>query len=139
MVLRRNSEPGRQAVLWLATAFVVLIGAAGCTFIILAAVENPSTPLLIMGSFFVGLILLLVSLSASRDARAGRSWMDLWMAMRGKSDPKTVLRIGRKKASSNVEFGNNAPPTLDSVRNAAAQNVTWVPHGPPPDRKQRPR
>jgi len=136
--IHRNPEPGRQAVLWLATALVILMGAASCAFIILAVMEDPTRHLLVLGAFLTGIILLLISMTASRDRKTGNSWLRLWMALRGKSDPKTVLRIGRKKSSS-TQYGTNAPPTLESVRDAAEQNVSWVPHSPPPDRPQRPR
>lgn len=52
MVIQRNPEPGRQAVLWLATAVVMLIGATGCAVIILAAVENPAFHLALWGGLF---------------------------------------------------------------------------------------
>lgn len=139
MVIRRNPEPGHQAVLWLATAFVVLIGAGACAFIIVSTVEQPSQHLLIAGGLFGGVVLLLTRLAIPRDSQAGGSWMRLWLAMTERSHPKTVLRIGRKKPASAAPLGTNAPPTVESVREAAEQNVSWVPHGPAPDRANRSR
>ena len=138
MSIRRNSEPGRQAVLWLATAFVVLIGAAACAFIIVVAVEHPSRHLLVLGAIFGGVVLLLVSMAVPGDKHAGRRWLRLWFAMRDRTKPGHVLRIRRKRRSEKAEYGTNSPPTLESVREASEQNVSWVPHGPPPDRP-RPR
>jgi len=134
MVIRRNPEPGRQAVTWLATSFVVLLGTAACAFIVVATVDRPSWDLLNLGALLTGVVIFLACMSISRDRRTGNAWLRLWMAIRGKSDPKTVLRIGRKKSSVESQYGTNAPPTLESIREAAEQNVSWVPHGPPPDR-----
>lgn len=134
MNIRRNPEPGRQAVLWLATAFVVLIGAAACAFIIVVAVEHPSRHLLVLGAVFGGVVLVLVSMAVPRDRDSGSRWLRLWFAMRDRTKPGNVLRIGRKRRSEKAEYGTNSPPTLDSVREASDQNVSWVPHGPPPDR-----
>lgn len=136
MVIRRNPEPGRQAVLWLATAFVVLIGAAACAFIILAAVERPSRHLLIWGGLFGGVILLLTLLSVRGDKQAARRWIGLWLASRDRTNPLQAFRVGRKRSVTPTQFGTNAPPTLDSVKDAAEQNVSWVPHGPPPKRSR---
>ena len=138
MDFRRNPEPGRQAVLWLATAFVILIGAAACAFIIVVAVEHPSRHLLVLGAVFGGVVVLLIALALPGEKRDASRWLRLWLATRDRAKPGNVLRIGRKRRSENGEYGTNPPPTLDSVREASDQNVSWVPHGPPPDRS-RPR
>jgi len=132
MAFRRNPEPGRQAVLWLATAIILLIGAAGCTFIILAAAEQQSTSFLVLAVLLSGLAFGLSSLSGKNDKGSMGRWR-LWLLSRRRTDPKTVLRIGRKPPAA-VEYGTQGPPTLDSVREAAELNVTWVPHGPAPSR-----
>lgn len=136
MPIRRDPELGRQAVLWLATAFVVLIGAGACAFIIVVSVEDPSQAFLFWGAVFGGLVVILISAALSREKTPGNGKLRLWFLAR--RTPKTVLRIGRKRSSEKQAFGTNAPPTLDSVREASEQIVTWVPHGSPPDR-QRPR
>lgn len=134
MTLRRNSELGRQAVVWLATAFVILIGAAACAFIILASVEQPSQPFLVWGATFGGLVAVFGFLAMPGDKRQGNGWLRLWLA--SKRTAPHVVRIGRKKAAP-TQFGNNAPPTLESVREASEQNVTWVPRSLPPNRSGR--
>ena len=68
-----------------------------------------------------------------RNKLSGNGWLRLWVATRNRAD-KNVLRIGRKRKTAKTEFGTNTPPTLDSVREAAEQNVSWVPHGAPPNR-----
>jgi hypothetical protein len=134
MTIRRNPEPGRQAVLWLATAFVILIGAAACAFIIVVAVEHPSRHLMILGAIFGAVVVLLISMAVSGERRVGGGMLRLWFAARDRTKPGNVLRIGRKRRSERSDYGTNPPPTVESVREASDQNVSWVPHGPPPDR-----
>jgi len=136
MGIRRDPEPGRQAVLWLATSIVILIGAAGCAFIVLIAVEQPSRHLMVWGAIFGGLIVALLSMVIPFDRQHSRRWLRYLFAAHRK-DSRNVLRIGRKPSSAQTEYGTNAPPTLESVREASDQNVTWVPHGPPPHRPRR--
>ncbi|MBS0203575.1 MAG: hypothetical protein JSS49_11790 [Planctomycetes bacterium] len=133
MDIRRNPEPGRQAVLWLATVSVVLMGVAGGILIIAAAVEKPSELIPLLCGVLILLGLWLAWALTPRNNYNGSRWLQLWVASRNRAD-KSVLRIGRKRRSSRVEFGTNPPPTLDSVREAAEQNVSWVPRGTPPSR-----
>lgn len=139
MGIQRNPEPGRQAVLWLATAVILLIGAAGCAFIIVVAVENPAQHLAIWGALFGGFCVALVWSSLPRDKNYSKRWLGLWLASRDRSDARNVLRIGRKPKPDKTQFGNNAPPSVESVRDAAELNVSWVPHGPQPTRERPPR
>lgn len=135
MDIRRDPDLGRQAVLWVATVFVVLIGAAACTFIILVTVEHPSRHLIVLGAVFASIVLLLIRMAMSRDTKGGNRWMLNWLIGQ-KPDSRQVLRIGRKRRKEARDYGKNGPPTLDSVREAAEQSMTWVPHGPPPDRSR---
>lgn len=136
MAFRRNPEPGRQAVLWLATAFVTVIGAAACAFIILAAVDQPSSQFLVLACFLGGLAVMLVVLARSGETGTGNPLL-LWLRLRKPADPKTVLKIGKKRRAAE-EYGTQQPPTLETVRDAAELNVTWVPHGPTPPRRSQP-
>ncbi|MBC8115335.1 MAG: hypothetical protein H7062_13210 [Candidatus Saccharimonas sp.] len=135
MAIRRNPEPGRQAVTWLATAFVVVVGAASCAFIILGVVDQPTRPLLVWGSLFGGIVLFLASLAIPRDTQTAKSWIRFWLASRDKTDPNKVYRVGKKRSSAEMPLGTNQPPTLESVREAAEQgaSVRWVPHGSSPE------
>jgi len=134
MAFRRNPEPGRQAVTWLATAFVVVVGAASCAFIILGVVDQPTRPLLVWGSLFGGIVLFLASLAIPRETQIAKSWIRFWLASREKTDPSQVYRVGKKRSSAEMPLGTNQPPTLESVREAAEQgaSVRWVPHGSSP-------
>lgn len=135
MAFRRNPDPGRQAVTWLATAFVVVAGAAACAFIILGVVDQPTKPLLVWGSLFGGIVLFLISLAVPRDTQIAKSWIRFWLASRDKTDPNQVYRVAKKRSSAEVPLGTNQPPTLESVREAAEQgeSVRWVPHGSSPE------
>lgn len=137
MSFRKNTDPGRQAVLWLATLIVVVLGAGACAFIIVAVVDRPSEQLLFWGGVFASALMILTVMALRRDRHIGNLWLRVWAATRRRSEPKQVLRIGRKRESAKP-LGSNAPPTLESVRKVAEQNVSWVPHGPAPER-QRPR
>lgn len=132
MNIRRNPETGRQAVLWLATALVVLLGAAGCAFVIVVGADHPERHFWIWGGIFGGLMLLLITMARTRQQTPGR-WLLHWL-VREKAHPRNVLRIGRKKPPA--DFGKNGPPTLESVREASEQNIKWVPHGAPPNRSR---
>ena len=136
MAFRRNSEPGRLAVTWLVTAFVVVAGAASCAFIIVAVADRPTKPLLIGASLFGGVVLMLGLMAVPREKQIAKNWIRFWLASRDKTDPNKVYRVGKKRSSAEMPLGANQPPTLDSVREAAEQaaSVQWVPHGPPQER-----
>lgn len=134
MPFKRNPETARQAVVWLVTAVVVVIGAAACAFIILGSVDSPTKPMIVWGSLFGGVVVVLGSLAIPRDGQKGKSWLGLWLSARDKTDPTQVYRVTKKQPA--VPLGTNEPPTLESVRDAAEQgaSVRWVPHGSAPER-----
>ena len=109
---RRNSETGRLAVIWLATAFVVVIGAAASAFVIIAATDQTRQPLIVWGVSFAGLILLLLLINIRSDRPFGK--LQVWLS-------------ARRRLQSREQFGSNEPPSIESVRDAADFNGTWVP------------
>lgn len=135
MAFRRNPEPGRQAVTWLATAFVVVVGAAACAFIILGVSDQPTGPLILWGAVFGGIVLLLFSMAMPQHKQIAKTWIRFWLASRDKTDPRKVFRVGKKRRTIEQPLGTNQPPTLESVREAAEQgaSVRWVPHGSAPN------
>ena len=137
MAFKRDPDAGRQAVTWLASAFVVVVGAAACAFIILGVVDQPTRPLLVWGGLFGGIVLLLVGMAIPRDKLIAKNWIRFWLASRDKTDPNKVYRFAKKRPMAEAPLGTNQPPTLESLREAADQgaSVQWVPHGPPPDRE----
>lgn len=134
MAFKRDPDAGRQAVVWLATAFVVVIGAASTALIILGVSEQPTTPLIVWGSLFGGMGLFLGYLAIPKEGGKGKNWLQMLMSSRDKTDTTQIYRIARKRAE--MKPGTNGPPTLESVREAAEQgaSVRWVPHGSVPDR-----
>ena len=136
MAFKRDPEAGRQAVTWLASAFVVVVGAASCAFIILGVVDQPTRPLLVWGGLFGGIVLFLISMAVPRDTKIAKGWIRFWLASRDKTDPNKVYRFAKKRPTAESPLGSNQPPTLESIREAADQgaSVQWVPHGSPPER-----
>lgn len=122
---RRNSETGRLAVAWLATAFVVVIGAAASAFVIIAATEQPHQPLIVWGIAFGGLTLVLFLMNMGSDRPFGK--LQVWLSAQNRHDPTDEYRAARKRIQSREQYGSNGPPTLESVRDSADFNGTWVP------------
>jgi len=122
---RRNSETGRLAVIWLATAFVVVIGAAASAFVIIAATDQTRQPLIVWGVSFAGLILLLLLINIRSDRPFGK--LQVWLSAQNRNDPTDEYRAARRRIQSREQFGSNAPPSIESVRDAADFNGTWVP------------
>lgn len=138
MVIRRNPEHGRQAVTLLATALVLLLGAAATAFMVLAMTERATwRDWAAWGSLFGGVSLFLWSLHRPKDK--GRGWEELtfWLRRQDRSDPLSDYRFRRRPRTGPSPHGNK-PPTLESIREAAEAGVHWVPRGPQPERK-RPR
>ncbi len=139
MAFRRKPDSGREAVLWLATAFVVLQGAAVAAFLLLAAFDNPSWKTwavwaALFGGVSAGLWLMNYPLSSMLK------WQDLsfWLSTQDRTDPLETYRFRRRRSRNAQPTGTNQPPTLESLREAADNSpVRWVPHGPPPERRQK--
>ena len=122
---RRNSETGRLAVIWLATAFVVVIGAAASAFVIFAATDKRQFPLVIWGIALGGLVIALISHSLRWDQPIGR--LQTWLLAQNRSDPTDEYRAARRSIRLREQLGNNEPPSVESVREAANQGGAWVP------------
>ena len=123
---RRNSDSGRLAVIWLATAFVVVIGAGASAFVIIAASDQPEGPFVVWGVSFAGLILVLLAMSIRWDRPVSR--LQLWLSTKDRSDPTDAYRAARRRTKSREQFGSNEPPSIESVRDAANHGGAWVPH-----------
>ena len=123
---RRNSDSGRLAVIWLATAFVVVIGAGASAFVIIAATDQPQGPFIVWGVSFAGLILILLAMNTQWDRSVNR--LQMWLSAKDRSDPTDVYRAARRRMKSREEFGGNEPPSIESVRDASNHGGAWVPH-----------
>lgn len=138
MGIRRNSESGRQAVTWLATAFVVLIGSVATAVTLLAVAERTGwRDWTIWGILFFGVVVMLWALSGTGSAGSVSSLYS-WIRVRNRVDPLTLYKPTLKRHGDGRPIGSNQPPTLDSVREAAETGVQWVPHSQP-ERERPPR
>lgn len=122
---RRNSDSGRQAVSWLATAFVIVIGAAAAMFVIIAGTDQLEWPVIIWGVSIAGLVLMLISLSVRWDRPTGK--LHTWLFAQNRTDPTDIYRAARRSIRAREEMGTNQPPTLESVRDASNHGGAWVP------------
>ena len=133
----RNSDSGRQAVIWLATSFIILIGAAATAFVILAATretQNQFFVWLVWGGCFSGLSLILVVISIRWEEPINQ--LKFWLTYQERSDPTDLYRAARRREKEREELGGNQPPTIETVRDAAEHGGAWVPRS---SSKQRPR
>jgi hypothetical protein len=124
---RRSTDSGRQAVVWLATTFVIVIGAGASAFVIFAGTDRPERPFMIWGLSFAGLVLLLAGLNLRWEQHLSR--LRVWLMSYDRSDPTDVYRAARRSAKSREQFGSNQPPSIETVRDAAKHNGAWIPHG----------
>ncbi|WP_397569496.1 hypothetical protein [Schlesneria sp. T3-172] len=132
---RHNSDRGRLAVTWLATAFVVVIGAAASAFVIIAATDQREQPLLVWGASFAGLSFILFLMNLRWDRPVGK--LQTWLFAQHRSDPTDEYRAARRRIQSREKYGNNGPPTLETVRDAADFNGTWAPRSSGGSRSRR--
>lgn len=138
MPIRRNPDHERQAVSLLATAFVVVSGAAATAFMVLAVAEKVTwTDWLVWGAMFGGVVLLILSLLQPREKHISWYKLGFWIGTRDETDPLATYRFRKRRTQSEGALGTNQPPTLESVREAAESTVRWVPHGTVPERDDR--
>lgn len=140
MPIRRNRDHERQAVSLLATAFVIVAGAAATAFMVLAVAERASwTDWAVWGSMFGGVVFIILSMLQPREKQMGWQRLAFWTKARDDTDPLETYRFRKRRTSTTGGVGTNQPPTLESVRESAAQgSVRWVPHGSVPERDRRP-
>lgn len=142
MPFRRDPVSGRQAVTWLATAFVLLIGAVATAITLLAVSDRAGwQDWTVWAVLFGAIVLMLWALSGASDKGAA-SARYFWLRVRNRTDPLTLYKPTFKRPSGDGRpLGSNAPPTLDSLREAAETGVQWVPHSQPertrPDRPKK--
>ncbi len=120
-----NLQPGpnRNFAPLLATFCVLVGGVIACAAIVLAAGEFHPRPILIAAGSMVGLIILIWLLRDRPEARK-RDWY-AWVKHRNARPARSVYEIRKTRAP--VEYGTNAPPTLDDLREARENIKTWVP------------
>ena len=134
MARRSRSDSGRQAIIWLATAFVIVIGAAASAFVIFAGAEQRHKPFLVWGLAFAGLVVFLILVSIRWEDHASR--LKIWLLAKDRTDPTDVYRAARRKTNAREQFGDNAPPSIETLRDAADHGGAWVPKGTAVPRQQ---
>uniref|UniRef100_A0A7C2JZ14 Uncharacterized protein n=1 Tax=Schlesneria paludicola TaxID=360056 RepID=A0A7C2JZ14_9PLAN len=138
MPIRRNPDTGKQAVTWLATAFVFLVGAIATALTLLSMAERAGwQDWTVWAGLFGGAVLMLWALSGSGEKGPANARF-FWVRVRSRTDPLTVYKPKRRRSSDGRPLGSNQPPTLESVREAAESSVQWVPHSQP-ERERPPR
>lgn len=126
MAFQPNRDAGRNAVALLATAVVLLFGAAACAFLILTVVEQPGWPLAGAAAFFLLLAIVLFTWGTRPDRPQGRQGLLAWLRGRDTSDPLRDYQP-RVRRPADQQYGTNAPPSVETVREAAEEFARWVP------------
>lgn len=133
----RKSDSGRQAVIWLATVIIFVIGAAASCFVILASTDQTQIPLTIWGCSFAGAGLMLYLMNMTWSA--GSEQLKFWLSYQNTRNPADEYEAARRRIQMREEYGNNTPPSVDSVRDAASYGSAWAPHASAsaPPRRER--
>jgi len=145
---RSPAPPRGQAVVWLATTFVLLAGLVGCTIIAVSADAGPREILLASGPI-AALAALFVWLA--QGARPRNRHFDPWGWLRRPSQTRVKLEFQRRPPGPPPDAAPHQPPSVEQVRELGQSLNTWVPAAtarpqprslPPPgrlpDRPQRP-
>ncbi|MEW4528879.1 hypothetical protein [Maioricimonas sp. JC845] len=121
---RFDSRPSRVAAPLLATTFVILGGAIACTGVVLVFSREPAVPLMIVGGIAVGLGLMAVLFRErpTGGSRSVMSWVFSRNARPAHVDYRPVIRKPRWQ-----QFGTNAPPSPDEIRELKDTDRNWVP------------
>ena len=131
---RRKSDSGRQAIAWLATVIVVVIGAAATGVVIVAGAERQIEPWLVWGICFSFIIVTMVLWNVRWEEPLNQ--LKFWLSYREIEDPTDGYSAARRSIETREKFGSQKPPTLESVRDAAEHGGAWVPKAS--QQRQRP-
>lgn len=126
MAFRPNRDAGRSAVALLATAVVLLFGAASCGLLILTIAEKPGWPLAGAASMFAFLAVTLFTWGGRTERPQQRQSLLAWLRGRETADPLKDYRP-RVRRPEAQQFGTNAPPSAETAREAAEDFARWVP------------
>jgi len=114
-----------MATAWLATAFIIVIGAAASVFVIVFVTDERKGPLIVSAIALSSLMMILVSLSVRRDNPVNR--LHRWFSAQNRSDPTDDYRATRRRIKAREQLGQNEPPTVETVRDAANHGNAWAP------------
>ena len=123
---KRKSDAGRSAVIWLATAYTCFIGLAPVCVVILVASENPQVQMIGIGIMLTLVMMFVIYKSIRWEGTANR--LSYWLFAHDRNSATDIYRAARRRKRQREETGNNEPPSLESVREAASHGGAWVPH-----------
>lgn len=136
-----NRDGGRDAVSWLATGFVCLLGIVFCGFVVLAFANEPRKPVMVLVGVFLSLAFLMWLLRekpkeviAEKEAK--------WFGIFAKPKVVSKLRLTRRKKPKIVAFGTNEPPDAQRIREIKELTdgmKNWVPPKTDPDQEATPK
>ncbi len=133
---RRNSDSGRQAIIWLATTYIVLIGAAASAFVLFAAAEQHQGPWIVWGGCFAGIMFVLIVFNIRWEEPLNQ--LKFWLSFQNRRDPADEYQAARRSIHAREKYGTNVPPSVDSVRDAADHGGAWVPRSSASKRQRKP-
>lgn len=133
-----NKDGGREAVAWLATGAVCFLGILFSGLIILMFANEPTKPVLIVSGLFLGLAILLFLLR-EKPKELVETEEEKWFGIFRKPKAVTRYKVTRHRKPKIVEFGTNAPPTAERIREIKEVSdgmKNWVPPSTDPKHEQ---
>jgi hypothetical protein len=116
-------RPSRMIAPLLATAVILLLGTAFCIAIVLAFGEAKPVPIAVASGSMLAFALLLWSWR-DRPRAEKRGWFT-WVMSRNRSGEQASYKLAVIR--SKHHYGQNRPPTLESLRELKDPTRTWVP------------
>src|SRR5712691_2830700 len=135
-----KQDGGREAVSWLATGFVFLLGILFCGFIVLAFANEPKIPILVLSGVFLTLAVLLW-LFREKPRKTIEEHEARWFGIFSKPKITISLKLTRHKKPKIVQFGTNQPPTVEGIREIRELTdgmKNWVPPKTDPQHEPKP-
>lgn len=133
-------DGGREAVSWLATGAVFFLGVVFCGFTILAFANEPRKPTLVISGLLLGLaIMLFVVREKPQDSTTDKEAK--WFGLFRKPKVFTRYKPKRPRKLKIVQFGTNAPPDAERIREIKEANdgmKNWAPPDTDPHHDPRP-
>lgn len=117
---------GDQAAAWLATVFTLVGGLFACVFVVVSSGEPPGRPMMVAIGV-ITVLLLVLWLLRDKPPETQQDSLRVWYWWKKKEAETNEYKPRPRKRSSYVDYGNNPPPTLDSIRETVDDQRTWVP------------
>lgn len=117
---------GDQAAAWLATVFTLAGGLFACVFVVVTSGEPPGKPMLVAIGI-ITVLLLVLWLLREKPPEARQQSLRLWYWWKKEEVDSAEYKPRPRKRSRHAEYGNQQPPTLESIRETVDEQRTWVP------------